>query len=225
MKFNFLSNSFIYSALLNLGFSYIHWVGKTTRWSIRGEENYFLERSKNKSIIFAFWHNQLILMPFCYTAMVGRKKISVLISQSRDGQIFSDLVEKFGFDQIRGSSSRGGFSALVQLNRKLEEGFDLGITPDGPRGPAFQVQSGVVSLASLSSCSILPIAYDIRSKKTLKSWDRFKLPRPYNRGVFVLGSPIQVESNADEAYLEIKRQEVQNALENVNREAETLVHL
>ena len=223
MKFNFHSNRFLYSILLNLAVSFIHWVGRTTRWRVRGEENYFSERTQGRPIIFAFWHNQLTLMPFCYTAMAGRKTVTVLISQSRDGQIVSDLIKKFGFDQIRGSSSRGGFSALLQLNRKLEEGFDLAITPDGPRGPAFQVQSGVVSLASASGCSIMPVAYDLRFKKTLKSWDRFKLPRPYNHGVLVVGKPIRVESNADESHLESKRIEVQSALEDINHQAEVLV--
>lgn len=219
----FKKDRLLYRGGLGLGFSYIQWVGSTARWWIEGEEHYLLERAKGGSIIFAFWHNQLMLMPFCYAGLTRRQKVSVLISQSKDGQIVSDFIERFGFSPIRGSSSRGGTGALLQLSGKLKSGFDLAITPDGPRGPKLQAQFGVVALASLSGCSIIPTAYDVRWKKVFGSWDGFKVPFPYNRAALVIGSPICVGALATEEHLQNKLKEVQAGLDAVNERAEKIV--
>ena len=99
MKFNSLSEkAWLRQGLLHLGVSYIQWLGNSLTWRIEGEKYYLLERCQNRPIIFAFWHNQLMLMPFCYLALTRRKKMAVLISQSRDGQIVNDLVHQFGFE-------------------------------------------------------------------------------------------------------------------------------
>lgn len=214
----------IYPLVIRSGFFYIHWVGTTTRWKIQGEESFFLERSKGRSIIFAFWHSQLMIMPFLYSALARGRKVSAMISQSRDGQIVSDLIERFGFDPIRGSSSRGGASALLRLSRKLREGFDLAISPDGPRGPRFYAQQGLVALALTSGCPIIPAAYNVKRKKVLDTWDHFMIPTPYNSGALAIGPSIQVSSNSDPIYLESKLKEVQKGLEEVNHQAEELVH-
>lgn len=213
----------IYPLVIRIIRFYINWTGSTTRWRVQGEESYFLERSKGRPIIFAFWHSQLMIMPFWYSSLARGRKISAMISQSRDGQIVSDLIEQFGFDPIRGSSSRGGASALLRLNRKLREGFDLAISPDGPRGPRFQVQQGVVSLALTSGCPIIPIAYQVKRKKVLDTWDHFIIPFPYNSGALVMGPSIEVISNSDPLYIETKLKEVQKTLEQVNHQVEELV--
>lgn len=216
-------NKFTYSLMLKFGFSYIHWVGETTKWKVLGEENYLLERCKGKPIIFVFWHNQLMVMPFCYAALIRRKTATALSSLSKDGQIVSDLVEKFGYHSIRGSSSRGGGPALIKLMRQLEDGDDLVITPDGPRGPRYKAQNGVISIASASGCPILPVACDFKYQKILSSWDRFKIPRPYNEGSLVIGRPVYVEAHASDAYLNFKLIELQEVMDEVNGKAEELV--
>lgn len=207
--------------LIHLGFHYVSWVGHSTRWRVEGESHYFLERSRgDRPLIFAFWHNQLMLMPFGYKALVRHKKLTVLISQSRDGAIVDQFVKKFGFESIRGSSSRGGTHALIRLKRQIEEGYDLAITPDGPRGPRFQVARGAIALASVSGCPILPVACDFKYKKRLSTWDQFKIPRPYNIASLVVGQAMKVDPNGDESHFEAKREELQERLEEVNRRAE-----
>ncbi|MBI1871083.1 MAG: lysophospholipid acyltransferase family protein [Chlamydiae bacterium] len=224
MKFNSLSEKpWLRKRIFCLGVSYIQWIGSSLVWRIEGEKHYLLERCKNKPIIFAFWHNQLMMMPFCYLALTRRQKMSALISQSRDGQIVSDLIHQFGFEAIRGSSSRGGFSALLKLQQRLKEGFDLAVTPDGPRGPCGQAQLGVIGLAAVSGASILPIAYDADHKKVLQTWDRFKIPYPYSRAALVAGSPLEVPPHRDPEMMELKRQELQKSLEEVNRYAENII--
>jgi lysophospholipid acyltransferase (LPLAT)-like uncharacterized protein len=213
----------IYPLIIRTGCFYIEWVGTTTKWKIQGEENVFLERCKGHSFIFTFWHSQLMMMPFCYSALSRRQKVSAMISQSRDGQIVSDFIKRFGFEPIRGSTSRGGSIALLRLSRKLREGFDLAITPDGPRGPRFRVQQGVAALASASGCPIIPVAYDVRRKKVMNTWDHFKIPIPYNSGALVIGSPIYVNPDPGPDHLELKLKEIQTALEGVNRQAEEMV--
>ncbi|MBI1882622.1 MAG: lysophospholipid acyltransferase family protein [Chlamydiae bacterium] len=220
MKFNLLLKSPpLRTLLIRMGLGYMGWVGHTTPWEIEGDENYFLARSRGRPILFAFWHCQLMLMPFCYLSLARHKKICVLASLSRDGQIVSDFVEEIGFEVVRGSSSRGGYPALLRLKRYIDQGFDLAVTPDGPRGPKGYVQMGVVALASASHCPILPVAYDCEHVKVLETWDRFKIPRPYNRARLVMGEAVQVEHLKDSNYLEMKRIELQAALEKVNEKA------
>lgn len=214
---------FAYNILIQTGYSYICWVGKTTRWLLSGEEHYLEARCREKPIIFAFWHNQLGMMGFFYSALTGRDKISALVSRSRDGQVVSDFIEKFGYAPVRGSSSRGGPFALLQMTRKIKQGYDLVITPDGPRGPRHQAQVGVVTLASVTGSPILPVAYTCRSKKILKTWDRFIIPSPYNIGVLQVGSPLHVDHHADDSHLQAKRNELQRSLDDVNYRAAELL--
>jgi len=205
--------------VIKLGRAYIDWVGQSSHWHIEGEEHYLLARAIGKPIIFAFWHNQLMLMPFCYLAATRRTKAATLISRSRDGQVVNDMIESFGFTPIRGSSSRGGTAALLQLTRHLSQGYDLVLTPDGPRGPRYEAQPGVVALASVSGCPILPFACDTRKKKVLKSWDHFRVSYPYNEASLVGSPPIWVNPQADEKHLQEKVLEVQKALDKANARA------
>lgn len=209
--------------VIKLGRSYIDWVGQSSRWQIEGEEHYLLARAIGKPIIFAFWHNQLMLMPFCYLAMTRSTKAATLISRSRDGQVVNDMIESFGFKPIRGSSSRGGATALLQLSRHLEEGYDLVLTPDGPRGPRYEAQLGVVALASVSGCPIVPVACDTKKRKILKSWDQFRVAFPYNEAALVAGAPIWVNHQADEKHLQEKLLEVQKELDEANARASLIV--
>ncbi len=219
----FKEGRFLYRLGLTLGFSYVRWVGTSTKWHLEGEEHFFLERAKGKPIIFVFWHQQLMMMPFFYRAIVRRLQASVLISRSRDGGLLSDLIKKFDLFPIRGSSSRGGTAAVLQLTRRIEQGIDLAMTPDGPRGPRCQVQEGAVALASLTGAPILPVAVEVEKKKELNTWDGFKIPFPYNRGTLIVGPAIYVQSNIEDEHLRLKMNEVQKALDEVNERAKKSV--
>jgi lysophospholipid acyltransferase (LPLAT)-like uncharacterized protein len=143
--------------------------------------------------ILAFWHRHLLLMPYAYRG----RRISVLVSRSRDGELIAATVARFGIDASRGSSSRGGAAGLRELLRKAASGWDLAFTPDGPRGPAGVVQPGVVMAAAATGFPIVPVAVAASRCRRLRSWDRFLVPLPPATVHFAYGPALVVERRAD----------------------------
>lgn len=161
-----------------------------------------MERGGERFIL-AFWHRHLLLMPYSYRG----RGISVLVSQSRDGELIARTVARLGIDSSRGSSSRGGVAGMRTLLRKAGEGWDLAFTPDGPRGPASEVQPGVILAAAATGFPIQPVALAATRAKRLRSWDRFVVPLPLSTVHFVYGEPLAVERRGDpaSAAAELKR--------------------
>lgn len=153
--------------------------------------------------ILAFWHRHLLLMPYSYRG----RRISVLVSQSSDGELIARTVARLGIDSSRGSSSRGGIAGMRSLLRKAAEGWDIAFTPDGPRGPLREVQPGVILAAAATGLPILPVALAPTRAKLLRSWDRFVVPLPFSTVHFVYGEPLEVARRGDtvEAATELKR--------------------
>jgi lysophospholipid acyltransferase (LPLAT)-like uncharacterized protein len=145
--------------------------------------------AKGERIIFAFWHGRLLMMPFAYRGI----PLATLISQHRDGEYISRIAVVFGSRVIRGSATRGGVRAFKQMILALKEGFNLVITPDGPRGPRAKVKSGVIELAKLTGAPIVPVTFSAARRRFLKSWDAFLLPLPFSRAVYIWGEPIYVD--------------------------------
>jgi lysophospholipid acyltransferase (LPLAT)-like uncharacterized protein len=157
-------------------------------------DEHMREREKrNERFILAFWHRHLLLMPYSYRG----NGISVLVSQSRDGELIARTVARLGIDSSRGSSSRGGVAGMRTLLRKASEGWDLAFTPDGPRGPASEVQPGVILAAAATGFPILPVALAATRAKRLNSWDRFVVPLPFSTVHFAYGEPLAVERRGD----------------------------
>jgi hypothetical protein len=121
-------------------------------------------------------------------------------------------MRRFGLDVIDGSSRRGGAEGLRRMVGWVRGGGWAGITPDGPRGPRMRAQPGILALARLSGAPILPVAFSTTRGRALRSWDRMLLPLPFGRGVFVIGAPIAVPRDADEATLAALRTELEGAL-------------
>ena len=159
--------------------------------------------------IFAAWHARLL--PLVWTHR-GRG-IVMLVSRHRDGELITRVIERFGFATSRGSSTRGGEEGVMDLLRRAEEGRLLGITPDGPRGPAGRLKPGLIYLASRSGLPIVPVAAAARSAWRLRSWDRFRVPRPFTRVVVAYGDPMVVPPGLDDRALESWRARVETALE------------
>ena len=132
------------------------------------------------SVIWAVWHNRLLLLPVIYRRWVRHRRLSVLTSPSRDGAVLSAIVKRFGMESVRGSSNKRAAQALVECRRRLLEGSDLGITPDGPRGPVYVVAPGVIQLARLTGRPVMPVRVEYSRKWRLKSWDRFQIPKPFS---------------------------------------------
>ena len=130
----------------------------------------------NERYIGALWHNRLLLFPFVLKRYLPERRGAALISASRDGALLADLVERFGFEVVRGSSSRQGASAIRQLAEVIANGKDVVITPDGPRGPAYELGQGIIFLAQQSGAEVVPINMEYSGCWRVKSWDRFILP-------------------------------------------------
>jgi lysophospholipid acyltransferase (LPLAT)-like uncharacterized protein len=166
--------------------------------------------------IFVFWHNRLALVSIIWHRLVLKhapeRKIAGLISASKDGGLLTEIFHYFGIEPVRGSSSRRGPQALREMVSKAGEGYDLAITPDGPRGPRYQVQEGAISLAQLTGQVIVPLSYHTPWKIRLKSWDRFQIPLPFSRCAVVVGQPMRVPRGIDEAGREKLRRELEREL-------------
>ena len=174
--------------------------------------------------IIVAWHNRNILGPFGYLAHRPKGRIfSPLASASRDGSLAAAAMDNLGVQCIRGSSSRGGAQALRDMLRAAKKGHDLGITPDGPRGPKYKVQAGVIAAARLTGLPIIPMTYQASRKKELASWDAMIVPYPFGTLQYVYGQPIRVPRDADEEQTEILRAQLEQELMRINDEAHSLL--
>jgi lysophospholipid acyltransferase (LPLAT)-like uncharacterized protein len=159
-------------------------------------------------VLYAFWH-QTQLIP----AWTHRDRgIGILISRHGDGELIARVVDRLGFHPVRGSTTRGGVPALKALVRELRGGRDVAVTLDGPRGPRFRAQPGIVLLASMSGVPVLPTAFVVSRVKRLRSWDRFLVPRPFSDLVMRLGEPIHVPRDLDRDGREEYRLRIEQAL-------------
>ena len=204
-------------ALCRLIALYVRLVFATSRWTIEGAETPGRFHESGRPFILAFWHGRLLMMPMAWRRDVP---IHMLISGHRDGRIIADAVGHFGIKSIAGSSSRGGGAALRQMVRTLKGGACVGVTPDGPRGPAMQASQGIVVTARLAQTPIIPLAYATRRRRVMRSWDRFHLPFPFTSGIHLWGEPIAVPADADEATLEHYRRLVEQRLNALGAEAD-----
>jgi lysophospholipid acyltransferase (LPLAT)-like uncharacterized protein len=161
-------------------------------------------------VIYTVWHGQILLLPLLY----GRRyRIHALTSRSRDGELLSRFIQGFGIHVERGSSSRGGARALRALARVIrEEGGNVLIVPDGPRGPRHIAQSGAVLLAKVTGAPIVPMAVGAAPCKVFRSWDAFAVPHPFARAVVLFGRPMRLPRDADREQIEARRQELEMAL-------------
>jgi lysophospholipid acyltransferase (LPLAT)-like uncharacterized protein len=148
----------------------------------------------SKKFILAFWHSRILLVGYLYKGWGG----AILVSSSKDGEFIARVLQRQGHETIRGSSSRGGLRALAKQIKCLKEKVRPGvIIPDGPRGPRFKVQPGIITLAKKTGYPVVPVSYSAKKIKIFKSWDRFILPYPFTTCRLMYGDPVCVASNAD----------------------------
>jgi lysophospholipid acyltransferase (LPLAT)-like uncharacterized protein len=148
----------------------------------------------SRRYIFAFWHSRILLLSYIYKGL----NASIMVSNSADGEIIAQVLQRHGHKTIRGSTGKGGMRALMQQILDMRNCRRPGVViPDGPTGPRHKVQTGVILLAQKTGCPIIPLAYSSRRRKVFNSWDRFILPYPWTRGVVTYGRPIAVPAKAD----------------------------
>lgn len=178
--------------------------------------------SKTRPLIFCIWHNRLalsLLMHEDFAQKIGQKRrLAAMVSASRDGGVLARVLEHFKVQPVRGSSSRRGPQALLELRSWAEQGYDLAITPDGPRGPKYVVQHGVISLAQLTGCPIVPASQRLAWKYTLGSWDGFQVPLPFTRAVMKFGEPLSIPREASEEERAKLRAELERRLNELTRD-------
>jgi len=167
---------------------------------------------RNQPVIFAIWHNRLLMLPRVFDPCFPTRQSFGLISASRDGDLVSILIERSGYGTIRGSSSRKGVSALRQLVDTLAGGSNVLFTPDGPRGPVYEASQGVVFLAQKTGAPVVPIHMEYSSCWRLKSWDRFIVPHPFAKLRAIFGVPLRIAETQTPEEFEAERMRLQNAM-------------
>jgi lysophospholipid acyltransferase (LPLAT)-like uncharacterized protein len=171
------------------------------------------------NIIACFWHGRLLAMPFAYQG-TGAK---VLISRHRDGEFIARVVRYFGLGAVRGSYRKGAVSSAREMLAELKEGTTIAITPDGPKGPRHQMKQGIVEIARLTRRPIVPVTCAASRRKVFDSWDRFVLPYPFSKVLFLWGDPVYVPPKAKGEALERIRQEVEAELISLTEKADRMV--
>ena len=169
-------------------------LGATYRWRVDGFQHYDSILASGKPPIFAFWHGRILPA----TLFWKNRQIVVITSQNFDGEWIARIISRFGFGVARGSTSRGGARALVQLRRDLAAGRAAAFTVDGPRGPARVAQPGAVWLAGATGSPILPFHIEATRSWTMRSWDRTQVPKPFSRVAISIGEPIRVGETSDQ---------------------------
>jgi hypothetical protein len=184
-------------------------VSATLRYRVN-DPHHFMTRKDIRQVIFCTWHNRLALAMKMYYAFGLRNHqvpgLAALVSASKDGAFLTAILERFGVQPVRGSSSRRGAQALLELATWAERGYDLAITPDGPRGPRYVVQDGTMALAQITGLPVVPASFRLEWKIQLKSWDRFQIPVPFSRCEIYVGKMLTVPRDiSDEEREKLRR--------------------
>jgi len=186
-------------------------LGRTLRYEVDDRAG-IVGQPVRENYIGALWHNRLLIFPLALRRFFPNRSGAALISASRDGDLLSDAIHRFKYDVVRGSSSKLGASGLLQLSDVLAGGRDVVITPDGPRGPAYEIGPGLVFLAQKTGAPVLPINMEYSSCWRVKSWDRFIIPKPFSKVRVIIGQPEHVRSTSTDHEFESERLRLQNAM-------------
>ncbi len=174
------------------------------------------DSSDAQPVIYCLWHNRLAFSMAIWRKYLLKRqptrRLAALVSASRDGALLARILETFGVQPVRGSTSRRGPQALLELTTLAEGGWDLAITPDGPRGPRYVVQEGVIALAQLTGMPIVAVTCHVTRKICMKSWDRFQIPLPFARCQVSFYPPVLVPREADDAEREALRAALERQL-------------
>lgn len=188
-------------------------LGRMARFEVEGWENHEQVVDKGGLPIYVFWHDRIFLTTYWWR----QRRIVVMTSQSFDGEYIARFIQRFGYGAARGSSTRGGVGAVVEMARLMRAGCTTAFTIDGPKGPPRIAKMGSVLLAKKTGHPVLPVTMALRRYWTIPSWDSFQIPKPFTRAKVYVAPPIYVPADADEAQLQAKRDELQHALDELDR--------
>jgi len=172
---------------------------------------------ESRRFIFVFWHSRILLISYVYK----RLGAVILVSKSEDGEVIARIIERQGQRSVRGSTRKGGMRALTRLIRIMRAENRPGVVvPDGPQGPRYRIQPGVIVMAKKTKLPIIPITYSSKKAKVFQSWDRFLLPWPGTAGRVAYGEPVHVPSDADGQTMERCRLQLEEELNRITRAAD-----
>ena len=191
---------------------------KTCKLKIVGHEHVETLRKQKKSIIYAYWHRHIFVTIYRFRNTGARP----LISLSEDGEIVSQIAVEFGMNPIRGSSSKGGARAFLKLlNAIKEDNSEVLITADGPKGPLRQIKDGTILLAQKTRSVIVPICWHANRVKILKkTWDKFKIPKPFGTITYAYGQPFVIPGNAAKEDYPLLKETLKESIDTLEKEIE-----
>jgi lysophospholipid acyltransferase (LPLAT)-like uncharacterized protein len=185
-------------------------IGNTLECKIHNTAN--VDPASPERYIWAFWHDSMFLMPWMWESIFPARQAVILTSPSGDGEVIAQTCAQFRLVAARGSSSRRGAQAMIELAKLARSGHDLGVTPDGPRGPRHHLNPGIIKLAQLTGLRIIPLHVEYQNAYQFKTWDQFQLPLPFSRVDIEFREPIAIPRDADEDQCEAFRKMVEARL-------------
>ena len=205
--------------IAGVGYPLISSLGHTLKWRVDGLHHLDAILASGRQPVMAFWHGRILPATFYFR----RRGIVVITSENFDGEWIARIIESFGYGTARGSTSRGGLKAMLQLKRDMAAGKPAGFTIDGPRGPARVAQPGAIWLASATGNPVLPFHFEASRHWTMRSWDRTQIPKPFSTVALAIGEPLHVAGNSSDAQLEDARLELERRLVSLEVRADEML--
>lgn len=196
--------SFLVNAILN-----------TVRIRTRNQEVLHNLQKEGRNFVMSFWHGSMVIGWYLHK----NHNCSALVSKSKDGDVLTHVLEKWGYKVVRGSSHVGGNEALVMLLDLIEQNYSVAVTPDGPTGPIHKMKAGAVIVAKRENVPLILVGIGSSRKIVFKSWDKFEMPLPFSRGLVVYSDPIYIEQNLNYDDTNKKILECEEILNRIQKEA------
>ena len=213
MKFKGLLYKTLYPVL---GYVILHVLCKTLRINSEGEDKVRALNKAGQPVVFAFWHGHHFLL----VHYMGNRNISVVVSPSHDGTLISTILNWSGIDTVRGSSNRQPVRALVEAVRQMKTGKNIAFTVDGPKGPAYQVKPGAVYLAKKMQVPLIPVAISYDKFWKMRSWDAYRIPKPFAKAIILFDTPYKINGNLSEAAILDSSGQLENKLMRLTDQAD-----
>jgi lysophospholipid acyltransferase (LPLAT)-like uncharacterized protein len=205
------------SLVSRLGYWIIRIIGGTLRWKVEGRQNLESVHNAGKRLVLAFWHGRMFMAAYYFR----RRGIVVMISRNRDGEYIARVMLRLGCGVARGSSTRGGRGAIIEMLRALKQYRDVALTLDGPLGPRYVAKPGAAYVAWKSGNPVVPFNISVEKKWVVKSWDHFVIPKPFSQAVLMIGSPIYVDANATNEEIGLTEKKIQRSLDDLRTRGDT----
>lgn len=211
-----LKQRFLIRAADLVFYALVRVIGKTLRYKVEGLENFESIVNAGKIPIYTFWHNRI----FAGTYFFRNRGIVVMSSRSFDGEYIARFIKRLGYGTVRGSSTRGAISSLIEMIRLMKRGVPTAFSIDGPKGPKYVAKLGACLLAKKTGNPMMPFVVECEKYWEVGSWDKLQIPKPFSRVNVIIATPIYVSAESEEQEIENKRTALQNSLDELVKRGE-----